>query len=823
MKSFALFFTLLLSGLIHAQYGIKQELGPIPDLGWSSIQHITVDLDQDGDFDVVCAGSGGLGWIENLGINVYAEYVELNDVGISDFDITDYNNDGSLDIIYASLGLLKFYENNGEESFLTPVTIGWYFMGTSGEKIECADMNGDGIEDIITRATFNRIVWRVNPGTGAATGDEFVIEIDDPIVQDWEIIDIDDDGDMDICWVDYGADEGLWIGRNLGDGTFERDTIYKELDIHPLTINFADMNNDGLLDVVFSGVFRVGWVENLGAGVYSDLNVLTTDPYDPRVVQTGDVDLDGFVDIVYTDPDANKLILIRNLDGESFDDPVSITGELTEPGDIDLIDIDFDGDLDIVSGEIGGPSLGYFRNHTINLFGVEGQFYIDLNENGIREEGEVGLPYATIGSTPLSAYTATNYDGSYFMDFYGMPEGVYEIAPDIDFWAVSSLHESYDVMVDSPFVSLDTLDFGMYPQTPTDSIIISLIGPSIYRCNLANFFDLNILNIGGTIPSGGIHFVLDDSLTYLSADLEPDSIVGQNIYWSYTDLFYFESRNIQLSALFPDGVEDVVTCVVSANVLEDGVSVFDAEPDSETETVTCAYDPNDKKVSPKGAGEFGNIPPETEWLEYTIRFQNTGTDTAFQVIIRDQLDEDLDWFSFIPLTSSHDMNVDFDPSGEIAFIFENIMLPDSNVNYAGSQGYMRYRIRPKADLMIGTTIENTAGIYFDANPVVLTNTTLNTIHVDVDNIVENESFNLNAVVYPNPATDEATVFFNQELSEDYVLKIYNLLGELEYSFANINSNQLTIDLSTFSRGLYILAIENISSNQQVYCTKFIKN
>ena len=823
MKSIKLLLlTLLLPCVIHAQYGIKQEMGPIPDFGWSWIQHETVDLDQDGDFDVVCAGSEGLGWIENLGTNIYGEYVELNDEIIGDFDISDYNNDGYLDIIYASGGILNFCENNGSESFLAPANIGWYLI-SGGELIECADMNGDGIEDIITRGTFGRIIWRVNPGTGAATGDEFVIEIDNPAAYGWEIIDIDDDGDMDICWADYGDDEGLWIGRNLGDGTFERDTIYHGIDIHPLTLGFADMNNDGLQDVVFSGVFRVGWIENLGAGEYSDLNVLTTDPYDALVVLAEDVDLDGFVDIVYPDPDANKLIWIRNLDGETFSDLLVISEELIQPGDLNMIDFDSDGDLDIVSGEIAGNSLGLFINQVINPTVVRGELYMDLNENGIREEDEAGLPYASVLSSPDEAFGLTQADGSYWVDFYGVAAGTYEIAPFLENWDVSSAYETHNVMVDSPFVSLDTLDFGLYPVSERDSIEVSLIGPSTFRCNWTLPFYVNILNVGYTIPSGTIHLQLDDSLTYINSEIVPDSVVGQNIYWSYEDLFYFESRSFIVEIQLPDGVDDIETTHLSGNVHEGGVSVFEAVPDIQTRPVVCAYDPNDKKVSPKGEGEFGNIPPDIEWLEYTVRFQNTGTDTAFVVIIRDQLDANLDWFTFEPLISSHDMFVDYDLSGEMAFVFEDIMLPDSNANFAGSQGYVRYRIQPKAGLSIGTTIENMAGIYFDANPAVITNTTLNTIHVDVDNIVENEKDNFNVIVYPNPATAEATVYLSQELSEEYVLRIYNLLGEVAYARDNINSTQLTIDLNTFGQGLYLLTIENKSTNQRVFSKKLIKN
>jgi hypothetical protein len=115
------------------------------------------------------------------------------------------------------------------------------------------------------------------------------------------------------------------------------------------------------------------------------------------------------------------------------------------------------------------------------------------------------------------------------------------------------------------------------------------------------------------------------------------------------------------------------------------------------------------------------------------------------------------------------------------------------------------------------------GIYFDANPAVVTNTTYNTFHVDADNIVENEQEKFNVIVYPNPAKSEATVYFNQALSEEYVLRIYNLLGEVEYSRDNLSSNQLTVDLNNFSQGLYRLTVENKVTRQREYSAKLIKN
>jgi hypothetical protein len=55
--------------------------------------------------------------------------------------------------------------------------------------------------------------------------------------------------------------------------------------------------------------------------------------------------------------------------------------------------------------------------------------------------------------------------------------------------------------------------------------------------------------------------------------------------------------------------------------------------------IIMAIDPNDKIATPAGAGH--DIPKDTT-LDYMIRFQNTGNDTAFHVIIRDTLSSLLD-------------------------------------------------------------------------------------------------------------------------------------------------------------------------------------
>jgi uncharacterized repeat protein (TIGR01451 family) len=135
-----------------------------------------------------------------------------------------------------------------------------------------------------------------------------------------------------------------------------------------------------------------------------------------------------------------------------------------------------------------------------------------------------------------------------------------------------------------------------------------------------------------------------------------------------------------------------------------------------------SWDPNDKQGFPNGYGAAHYIRPGTE-LEYTIRFQNTGTDTAFTVRIADTLSAWLDAGTIRPGPSSHSYRFNLTGPGYAEFLFENIMLPDSNVNQAGSNGFVKFSIYPRADAPLETLIENTAAIYFDFNEPVITNTT----------------------------------------------------------------------------------------------------
>jgi len=218
--------------------------------------------------------------------------------------------------------------------------------------------------------------------------------------------------------------------------------------------------------------------------------------------------------------------------------------------------------------------------------------------------------------------------------------------------------------------------------------------------------------------------------------------------------------------------------------------------------VVNSYDPNYKEVSPI------NVEPDfNDWLTYTIHFQNLGTAPAFNIRILDTLDQNLNLNTFEVIGYSHANNTILN-NNVLTVRFPNIMLPDSASNPSGSQGYIQYRIKPLQNLPVGTQIENTAHIYFDFNPAIVTNTTVNeyvtTVTASAKNI-ENE-----LRISPNPSNGVFYVGSNTKVKS---LEVFDCVGNTIMQKSNVNN----FDLSDFSNGIYFV---RVNGNQY---SKVIKN
>ena len=277
-------------------------------------------------------------------------------------------------------------------------------------------------------------------------------------------------------------------------------------------------------------------------------------------------------------------------------------------------------------------------------------------------------------------------------------------------------------------------NFGIYPDTMV-TIVKPYIASGINRCNWQVPYTISYLNEGTTSTNGIIYFTPDELMGYISSTPAPDSIAANgSLYWHFYNLPPYQQSQINMLWQMPNVnfTGDTLSNIAVVNAVSvDGSSAqsygFGYRP-----VVLCSFDPNDKQVTPAGVGE-ANYTLMNEELIYTIRFQNTGNDTAFTVVVRDTLATNLDWSTFRPITSSHAMQVQRNGNGLINFTFNNINLPDSTTNEAASHGFIMYAVRPQTNLPDATNISNTAYIYFDQNEPVITNSTQNMLVYELPN------------------------------------------------------------------------------------------
>jgi len=224
-----------------------------------------------------------------------------------------------------------------------------------------------------------------------------------------------------------------------------------------------------------------------------------------------------------------------------------------------------------------------------------------------------------------------------------------------------------------------------------------------------------------------------------------------------------------------------------------------------------SYDPNDKSAFPVGYGSIKRIDPNA-LVEYKIRFQNTGTDTAFNVSIRDTLSNLINLTSLRMGAASHPYNWRFEDQRTFVVDFPNIELPDSTTDLAASNGFITFKVslNPISRLP-HYWLDNKAAIYFDFNDPIITNNVRHTIDTNfVDILLSIERFTTitNKVqVAPNPVRDRTILTFPIESKFPLTLLLYSQDGKL------VRNEEITeiiteIEVAEFNVGIYYYGVYN---------------
>ncbi|MBX7225536.1 MAG: T9SS type A sorting domain-containing protein [Chitinophagales bacterium] len=254
-------------------------------------------------------------------------------------------------------------------------------------------------------------------------------------------------------------------------------------------------------------------------------------------------------------------------------------------------------------------------------------------------------------------------------------------------------------------------------------------------------------------------------------------------------------------------------------------SNYDGEPYSSVScnTLIGSYDPNDKSAFPVGVGNQHFVEVNTD-IDYLIRFQNTGNDTAFKVVLVDTISNFLDINSIELGASSHPYNFERIDSNVVQFVFSPIYLIDSFTNEPASNGFVKFKIHQKKDVPVGTTINNTADIYFDFNAPIRTNTTMHTIgkdflQIQLTDIKNHTQQSVTIKAFPNPFKDKTFIYITSGNIEDAVLVLTNIQGQVIKTIPVNNGNQFEIHRNDLPVGVYFFSI--LSQNKILSSGKLI--
>lgn len=375
-------------------------------------------------------------------------------------------------------------------------------------------------------------------------------------------------------------------------------------------------------------------------------------------------------------------------------------------------------DMSVVFCQLGEPCINTYGYAGYVPNPIYGMVYYDMNGDGQQDASEGTAQHIGVSAGEWSATTDTA--GNFTLRVPS--DGVYTVSATPPGYYYAANPPSTAVSVESEEIDPPFLLFGLQPTAFVPDLSVHVAGGNA-RAGFPTYFVLHYRNRGtATIDDAHLLFSYSEKLTLDSTSVPYDAYDGNDLEWNLGALPPNAEGSIRLDMTVSPipqvslGEVLVSTAAISPfatdAVQTDNFDVFH-------QTVSASFDPNDKLVSPAGY-----VAPDAR-LTYTIRFQNTGNDTAFRVVVVDTLSQWLDAAGVAPIAASHPHTFALKTSAAgkafLQWTFDPISLPDSTTDAAASQGYILFSISPHENLAQGQRIHNDAGIYFDYNPAVITN------------------------------------------------------------------------------------------------------
>ncbi len=383
---------------------------------------------------------------------------------------------------------------------------------------------------------------------------------------------------------------------------------------------------------------------------------------------------------------------------------------------------------------------------------VKGRVFGDYNSNCSYGFGDILFSGTLVELNPGGYSSVTNAAGEFFIPVVNGTYTLKQYAP-YQFAQVCPDTTTFTINITTPGTLVDVQVADSVNVNPDLQVGISGNQP---RPGFNHHYKIDVRNLTPKIiPAQTLTVSYDTTLNFVNAVPAPATNSNGVLMFTGISLPPFGTASFQINTVVPSttplgtvlNASALITTVVGETIISNNI-------DSISQTVAGSFDPNDKAVMPHGFDAAGYI-TAAQQLKYTIRFQNTGTDTAFAVMIADTLPLSLNKYSLSVLNTSHPFTYEFASGNVVKFHFDNILLPDSNSNEPASHGYIKFKIDQIPGNAAGTVIQNNAAIYFDFNSPVITNTVTNTVFdcnqmatVTLSNstICENDSIQANSAL-----------------------------------------------------------------------------
>tara|TARA_R110002012_G_scaffold11368_2_gene51370 strand:+ start:45126 stop:46514 length:1389 start_codon:yes stop_codon:yes gene_type:complete len=439
-----LLFTL---SIFFAVSGFAQRFGQQQVISTETIKpylSIPFDIDNDGAIDILTASGEtyNLSWYRNVdGLGNFSPEIIINETPVYYLavDFVDIDGDGDKDILYLSnnaryIAWLENLDGNGnfgleqiikEENFI--------------QNVIYKDFDNDGDKDLITivnTSSHGRVVWFENEDGHGTFGEENLLIQNNNIFTKILLIDIDDDGLLDILATDQVLNSGsIFWHKNLGNETFgPQQIIYQFLYVQSggtniIDFRYEDINTDGRKDITITAEDEFGWssywFENIdNGGNFGTIQTMSTTDITHYFY---DLDNDNDIDILYWNVYGGSIFWKENEDGlGNFGVPKLITTNVSFPRDTKAADFDGDGWLDVVSASITDNKLAWYKNNTLSISENEfANYQIFPNPTDGILHIESKLPISTISVFNILGQSIEKNQNANQIDLSKAESGVY--------------------------------------------------------------------------------------------------------------------------------------------------------------------------------------------------------------------------------------------------------------------------------------------------------------------------------------------------------------------------------------------------------------